>query len=108
VRVKENPSDNELTRVALVNLAAIDAHGLKIQGRGYVMFFSKILRGQGFQEKLPGGVPYFGFYCIFINVILPQTMFQPTWHCCMCCTYNPANGRKDFEDSWLMKIQLHN
>jgi hypothetical protein len=22
-------------------------------------------------------------------------MFQPTWHCCMCC--NPANGRVDFE-----------
>jgi len=33
------------------------------------MFFAKIPRGsQGFQEKLPGGgVPYFGFYCIFIN-----------------------------------------
>jgi hypothetical protein len=24
-------------------------------------------KGQGFQEKLPGGSPYFGFYCIFIN-----------------------------------------
>jgi hypothetical protein len=32
------------------------------------MFFAKIPRGgQGFQEKLPGGSPYFGFYCIFIN-----------------------------------------
>jgi hypothetical protein len=28
-------------------------------------------------------------------------MFQPTWHCCMCC--NPANGRVDFEDGWLIK-----
>jgi hypothetical protein len=28
-------------------------------------------------------------------------MFQPTWHCCMCC--NPANGRMDFEDGWLIK-----
>ncbi len=47
----------------------IDAHGLKIQGRGYLMFFAKIPRGgQGFQEKLPGGgSPDFGFYCIFIN-----------------------------------------
>jgi hypothetical protein len=49
----------------------IDAHGLKIQGRGYLLFFAKIPRGggQGFQEKLPGGggSPYFGFYCIFIN-----------------------------------------
>jgi len=26
-------------------------------------------------------------------------MFQPTWHCCMCCY--PANGRVDFEDGWL-------
>jgi hypothetical protein len=23
--------------------------------------------GQGFQEKLPWGSPYFGFYCIYIN-----------------------------------------
>jgi len=38
----------------------IDAHGLKIQGRGYLLFFAKIPRGgQGFQEKLPGGVPLF-------------------------------------------------
>ncbi len=28
-------------------------------------------------------------------------MFQTTLHCCMCC--NPANGRVDFEDSWLIK-----
>jgi hypothetical protein len=28
-------------------------------------------------------------------------MFQPTWHCCMCC--NLANGRVDFEDGWLIK-----
>ncbi len=33
-------------------------------------------------------------------------MFQPTWHSCICC--NPANGRVDFENSWLIKIQLHN
>jgi hypothetical protein len=24
-----------------------------------------------------------------------------TWHCCICC--NPAKGRLDFEDSWLLK-----
>ncbi len=45
----------------------IDAHGLKIQGRGYGMFLPKFLGGQGFQKKLPGGSPYFVFYCIFIN-----------------------------------------
>ncbi len=24
-----------------------------------------------------------------------------TWHCCICC--NPAKGRVDFEDEWLLK-----
>jgi hypothetical protein len=47
---------------------SIDAHGLKLQWRGYLMFFAKIPRGgQGFHEKLSGGSPYFGFYCIFID-----------------------------------------
>jgi hypothetical protein len=34
---------------------------------GDLKFFAKIPwgRGQGFQEKLPGGFPYFGSYCIF-------------------------------------------
>jgi hypothetical protein len=31
-------------------------------------------------------------------------MFQPTWHCCMCC--NPANGRVDFEDGCYIKSSL--
>jgi hypothetical protein len=26
-----------------------------------------------------------------------------TWHCCICC--NPAKGRVDFEDGWLLKIK---
>ena len=46
----------------------IDAHGLKIQGRGYLMFFAKIPRGvKAFRKNCLGGSPYFGFYCIFIN-----------------------------------------
>jgi len=24
-----------------------------------------------------------------------------TWHCCICC--NPAKGRVEFEDGWLIK-----
>jgi hypothetical protein len=24
-----------------------------------------------------------------------------TWYCCICC--NPAKGRVDFEDGWLLK-----
>ncbi len=46
----------------------IDAHGLKIQGRGYLMFFAKISRGvKAFRKNCLGGSPYLGFYCIFIN-----------------------------------------
>ncbi len=46
----------------------IDAHGLKIQGRGYLIFFTKIPRGvKAFRKNCLGGSPYFGFYCIFIN-----------------------------------------
>jgi hypothetical protein len=26
------------------------------------------------------------------------------WHCCICC--NPAKGRVDFEDSWLIKFSF--
>ena len=60
---------NGSSSLLIVIIRFIDAHGLKIQGRGYLMFFAKIPRGgQGFQEKLPGGgSPYFRFYCIFIN-----------------------------------------
>ncbi len=49
-----------------VNRSLEDAHGLKIKERGQIKFLPKSLGGQGFQEKLPGGSPYFGFYCIFI------------------------------------------
>ncbi len=50
-------------------IGIIDAHGLKIQGRGYLMFFAKIPKGvKAFRKNcLGGGSPYFGFYCIFIN-----------------------------------------
>jgi hypothetical protein len=44
-------------------LLFFSAHGLKIQGRGYRMFFAKIpggggRGGQGFQEKLPGFIAF--------------------------------------------------
>jgi hypothetical protein len=46
----------------------VDAHGLKIQGRGYLKFFAKITWGvKAFRKNCLGGSPYFGFYCIFIN-----------------------------------------
>jgi hypothetical protein len=52
--------------------AYIDAHGLKIQGRGYLMFFAKIPRGsQGFQEKLPEGAsPISGFIAFLLTSFL--------------------------------------
>jgi hypothetical protein len=37
------------------NILFKDAHGLRIQGRGYLMFLPKYLGGQSFQEKLLGG-----------------------------------------------------
>ncbi len=37
----------------------IDAHGLKIQGRGYLMFFAKIPRGSRLSGKISSGVPLF-------------------------------------------------
>jgi hypothetical protein len=48
----------------------IDAHGLKIQWRGYLMFFlPKSLWGSRFSGKIPwGGSPNFGFYCIFLLI----------------------------------------
>ncbi len=51
---------------------AIDAHGLKIQGRGYGMFLPKFLGGvKGFRKNCQGGYTYFAFfYCIFINKFL--------------------------------------
>jgi hypothetical protein len=36
----------------------MDAHGLKIQGRGYLMFFAKIPRGGG--SRLPGNIDWEG------------------------------------------------
>jgi hypothetical protein len=49
----------------------IDAHGLKIQGRGYGMFLPKFLRGGPGGSRVSGkiarGYTYFAFYCIFIN-----------------------------------------
>ncbi len=62
-----------------------DAHGLKIQGRGYLMFFAKIPRGvKGFRKNClgRGGSPYFGFYCIFINkcfeICLTGVLYLPS------------------------------
>ena len=47
----------------------IDAHWLKIQGRGYWMFLPKFLGGgvKGFRKNCQGVSTYFAFYCIFIN-----------------------------------------
>ncbi len=57
------------TKIKFISATDIDAHGLKIQGRGYLMFFAEIPRGvKAFRKNcLGGGSPYFGFYCIFIN-----------------------------------------
>ena len=54
-----------------LSVTVIDAHGLKIQGSGYLMFFTKIpRRGQGFQEKLPRGPPISGFIAFLLTSVL--------------------------------------
>jgi hypothetical protein len=53
------------------SLAYIDAHGLKIQGTGYLMSLAKSWGGgQGFQEKLAGGPPFSGFISFLLKSVL--------------------------------------
>jgi hypothetical protein len=66
----------------------IDAHGLKIQGRGFGMFLPKFLGGgggQGFQEKLPGGVHLF--------CVLPPSTLTPPLCASMIMMLNEVNSR---------------
>jgi hypothetical protein len=50
----------------------IDAHGLKIQGRGYLMFFAKIPRGGSrLSGKIAwGGPPISGFIAFLFSSVL--------------------------------------
>ena len=43
------------------------------------------------------------FQAQFIWIKKPGAIIEwkLTWHCCICC--NPAKGRVDFEDGWLIK-----
>jgi hypothetical protein len=38
---------------------------------------------------------------IWIKSMKAKIVEKVTWHCCMCC--NPAKGRVEFEDGWLIK-----
>jgi hypothetical protein len=43
---------------------------------------------------------------IHLDQSLEQKLWKTqTWRCCMCC--NPTNGRVDFEEWLVYKIQLH-
>jgi hypothetical protein len=47
------------------------AHGLKIQGRGYLMFFFKIPRGSRLSGKIAlGGLPFLGFIAFLLTSVL--------------------------------------
>jgi hypothetical protein len=49
----------------------IDAHGLKIQGRWYLMFFAKIPRGvKAFRKNCLGGPPISGFIAFLLASVL--------------------------------------
>ncbi len=52
-------------------ITIIDAHGLKIQGRGYLMFFAKIPRGvKCFRKNCLGGPPISGFIAFLLTSVL--------------------------------------
>jgi hypothetical protein len=38
---------------------------------------------------------------IWIKSMKAKIVEKVTWHCCVCC--NPAKGRVEFEDGWLIK-----
>jgi hypothetical protein len=49
----------------------IDAHGLKIQGRGYGMFLPKFLEGfKGFRKNCQGGTPILRFIAFLLTSFL--------------------------------------
>ncbi len=49
----------------------IDAHGLKIQGRGYLMFFAKIPRGvKNFRRSCLGDPPISGFIAFLLRSVM--------------------------------------
>ena len=53
------------------NCQIIDAHGLKMQGRGYMMFFAKIPRGvNAFRKNCYGGPPISGFIAFLLTSVL--------------------------------------
>jgi hypothetical protein len=44
---------------------------------------------------------------IHLDKSLEQKLWKTlTWHCCICC--NPANGRVDFEESYVIKVIFKN
>jgi hypothetical protein len=47
----------------------IDAHGLKIQGRGYLKFLPKSLGVKDFRKNFHGGHPILGFSFLLVSVL---------------------------------------
>jgi hypothetical protein len=41
---------------------------------------------------------------IWIKNLDQKIGWKLNWHCCICC--NPAKGRVDFEDGWLIKYSF--
>ena len=52
------------------------------------------LRGRGFKPPLRR--PFFRHHSFGAKI-----GWKLTWHCCICC--NPAKGRVEFQDGWLIK-----
>ena len=64
------------------------------------------LRQRTHDRKAVGSSPLLRrlvFHASFIWIKSMEAKFEwkLTWHCCICC--NPAKGRVEFEDGWLIK-----
>ena len=56
--------------IFILQLLIIDAHRLKIQGRGYLMFFAKIPREvKDFRKNCRGGPPISGFIVFLLTSV---------------------------------------
>jgi hypothetical protein len=95
------PSLKSNIKFTFTSSTPIDALGLKIQGRGYLMFFAKIPRGvKAFRKNYLGGPPFFGFYCICINkhfeICLRGVLYLPSPLCASMSIPHPTKFSKAF------------
>ena len=78
----------KLNNLLLKNI--IDAHGLKNQGRGYLMFFAKIPRGvEAFRKNCLGGGPPISGLITFLQTARRGQAQASLLNLAACRSYNP-------------------